>query len=356
MKMTIDLVPEAIRPYVGLRFHTHDSWQRAEQMRFSFASECLCDSRSPQGLLARNGVLLNELTRDYLYQGSFGHVETAYVAGTWPLLERYIGSLVTQAMSDAEKVVTISQSLLYELPRRHPPSPVFLYGESDQEVLLKGGGHCTCKARLLCACCQILGVSARPVLQWTWRDRSTAERAAKVRGGHTIVEVLLQGRWSYFDPEYHLYCADSAGRFFSIDEIRHNPDLFRLMPADIVEQMSPRHFGAEQGEESTIEYYWRLYLDPRGPTQISRHDTMQPYLGRWFWATNEALAGLERDMQVNETILHRLAERGELSEDIYQMGIDAFRRRFAIEGGALKSQASHDFAGRARTNFQQGYI
>lgn len=349
MRMTIDLVPEAIKPYVGLRFRVQDPWQRAEQMRFSFANECLCGSQTPMGLMARNGVLLNEHTYDYLYNGDFGKIESPYVRGTHPLLERYIDSLTTPAMSDAQRVIAVSQSMLHDLPRHYPPPPAFLYGESDQETLLKGAGHCSCKARLLCACCQIMGIAARPVMQWTWRDRTTSASAAKVYGGHTVTEVLLQGRWGFFDPEYHLYCADGREQFYSVDEVRRSPYLFCNMPAELVGQMNPRSFGTEQGRTPLLEYYWGRYLDPRGPTQISRHDVMEPYAGGWFWATDEVYAAMQRDMDVNEAVLAQLAEQGLITDDIYQLNIEEFRKRFAISDGALRSRATSDFAGRLQS-------
>jgi hypothetical protein len=72
---------------------------------------------------------------------------------------------------------------------------------------------------------------------------------------------------------------------------------------------------------------------------------MEPYVSRWFWATTEVLHSLERDMHINEAHLTRLAQQGAITDELYQLGIDAFRQRMGVVDGALSSQARHDFAG-----------
>ena len=349
MIMTIDLVPSHLQKYVGLRFFMEDQQQRAEHMRFTFANESLSASESPQGLLSRNGLLLCDETRELLYQGDFGKLSRPYRRGTFPLLEQYIEALITPEMTDGEKVITISQSMFYDIVKKHPKVPAFLYGESDQETLLKGGGHCSCKARLLSAMCQIIGISARPAMQWTWRDHAPGKDPAKLLGGHTVAEVFIDGHWGFFDPQHHLYCCDDRGRFYSIDEIRRNPEVFTHMPQSIVDAMQAVGYPpADQGDQTVFEYYWYKNFNFNCPIQISRHDVMEPYAGGWFWATPVVREKMEADMASNMEILKRLADHNELTDEIYQLGLDDFRARFGITDGALQSRAKVDYTGRPR--------
>ncbi len=334
----MDVVPEHLRKYAGMRFYVEDAFQRAEQMAFTFATECLAGPETPFGRMSRSGVLLCDQTRDYLYGSEYGRIRKPYVAGSYPVLEAYIASVVKVGMSEGEKVVALAQSMHYDLVERFPRSPVFLYGESDQETLLKGAGHCSCRARLLCALCQIMGISARPAMCWTWKDRSGAE-PEKVLGGHTVVEALIDGRWGFFDPQHHLYCMDEEGRFYSIDEIRRNPECFTRMPKCVTGPMGAVGYGEAQGEMTLFEYYWYKNFSPGCPVQISRHDVTAPYAGGWFWATPEVREKQRRDRERNLAVLNRLAETGGLTDRVYEMGLEEFRKAFGVTDGELASQA-----------------
>lgn len=171
MQWTIDIVPASLKKHVGLRFAIEDQFQRAEHMTFSFANECLAGSYTPFGRMSRNGLLLCDETRETIYDTNFGRDTAPYKRGRHTVLENYIDSLITASMSEGEKVIALAQSMHYHLPACFPKVPAFLYGESDEETLLKGGGHCSCRARLLSAMCQMIGIPARPAFQWTWRDK-----------------------------------------------------------------------------------------------------------------------------------------------------------------------------------------
>jgi hypothetical protein len=342
MRMTIEMIPAGLEKYVGLRFWIQDQFQRAEHMAFTFANECLTGADTPFGRMSRNGVLLCDETREYLYGGDFGMIKEAYRPGTHGVVEGYIQSLISPGMTDGEKVMALSQSMYFELVKRYPRTPVFLYGESDQETLLKGSGHCSCRGRLLSAMCQMIGIQARPVMMWTWRDPVKPER---IMGGHTVVEAWIDGRWGFFDPQHHLYCMDGAGRFYSVDEIRRNPEVFTRMPEGVTRRMEPVGYGAEQGDLTLFEYYWHKNFDPRCPTQISRHDVNAPYTGGWFWATAEVREKQRRDVERHRAVLSTLAAKGQITDAVYQMGLDEFRQAFGIQDGELPSRGGGDFTG-----------
>lgn len=352
MKPTIEIVPESLRKYAGFRYHYEDQHQKAAQMSFTLMSECLAPGYTPFGRIGRNGLLINDETRDFLYKGDFGHLEKPYRQGQHPLLESYIHSLITPSMTDGEKVVALSQSMMGELVRRYPKVPHFLYGESDEQTLLKGGGHCSCKGRLLTAMCQIIGLQARPAMMWAWYDR--AKDPNKILGGHTVTEVFIDGHWGFFDPQHSLYCQSAPNRFHSIDEIRQNPDVFLKMPDAITRDMKTVGYKPEDmGDQTLWEYYWYKNFNPLCPTQISRHDTTEPYLGRWTWASTEFFENLQHDMKMFRGILNDLADKGQLTDDIYRMTNPQFRAKFNITTAKMRPQTTHDYAGRELSKDQQ---
>ncbi|MBI2194275.1 MAG: transglutaminase domain-containing protein [Planctomycetes bacterium] len=239
-------------------------------------------------------------------------------------------------MTDAEKVIALSQSM-DTLKRRFPPPPAFLYGESDEQTLLKGGGHCSCRARLLCALCQVLGLEARPAMMWAWADPAKPD---VLLGGHTVAEVYLDGQWGFFDPQHHLYCRTHDGSFPGMARIRKNPELLCCMPEAEVTRMKATGYPSATEGEALFRYYWYKNFDPRCPISISRHDVNEPYVGPWNWATAEFRQRQQHDYEQFKKVLFAMAARGELTESVYRMNVDEFRRFAGITDGQLVSWSS----------------
>lgn len=344
MKMTVDIVPQSLKKYAGLRFAMDSQAQRAEHMAFTFANECLSVDYSPFGKISRNGLLYNEETIPTLYDTDFGRDVAAYTPGRHTVLENYIQSVITPDMSDGQKIIALAQSMHYDLIKKYPKVPMFLYGESDEETLLKGAGHCSCRARLLCAMAQMIGIQARPAMQWTWRDPKGKNPDALL-GGHTVAEVYIDGHWGFFDPQHHLYCMDDKGRFYSIDDIRKNPECFTHMPESVVNEMEAVGYAETYGM-SLFEYYWYKNFSPQCPIQISRHDVNEPYLGTWCWATTEVREGQAYDTKRNLEVLRDLASKNAITDEVYQMNLTEFRQAFNITDGKLQSRATADWTGK----------
>jgi hypothetical protein len=232
---------------------------------------------------------------------------------------------------------------LHDLPDIYGTTPAFLYGESDEETLLKGGGHCSCKARLLCSLCQIAGLEARPVFLWVWFEMEKDPDAHVLLGGHSVNEILIDGEWGFFDPECHVYCQTPDGRVPSIREIRRSPDLFAKMSESLKTKMNPRvptSFPAADIAEKGdfFGYYAYRYFSPIVPTSISRHEVNDADATiRWNWATDQFREQQTRDFKTYKRVLFDLARRGELTDEIYQLRLDAFRERFGLKGLHLPS-------------------
>jgi len=316
MKMTKDMVPAEFRKWVGRRYDVEDQYQRAEQMAFSMINEGLARTGSPFWTMSVNGLLLNDQTADYLYRGDYGMTELNYKQGTFPVLEAYIKELTTPDMTDKQKVIALSQSMHYYLPKKYPKVPVFLYNESDEHTLLKGGGHCSCRGRLLTSLCQIMGIQARPVTQCPWIDRD--RDAKKLLGGHTVVEVFLDGNWGFFDPQGSLFAMTEDGRIPSCWEIKQNREIFLSTPQHIKDQSQLNGYGVSKGEMSNWEYYWYKNFNPRCPMQISRYDNSASYTPGWLWATPELREKQAHDYALLQEILYDMASRNEITDEIYK--------------------------------------
>lgn len=328
MMMTKDLCPKDFLNYVGLKPWLEDSLQRAHLMYFTLCTELLTNQKSPFGLMAQNGLLLNQQTENWLYQNDISQYSINYQKGMRPILESYIDNTISPNLSDKEKVIKLSQSI-DNLPNIYGETPYFLYGESDEETLLKGGGHCSCKARLLTALCQVLGVPARPILMWTWESE---DRPNEQLGGHTVTEVYLNGKWSFFDPQTHLYVTDQNGELFSIKELRSNPKLLTEMPSPLLQQIQPKITNPKYPTlESFINFYADSYFDIRCPTSFSRHDVNEPYQGRWNWRTKEFREALNHDLEKNKEIVLSWANSGELTEKNYKLSCKEFRNMVSFK-------------------------
>jgi hypothetical protein len=333
---TASLVPANLRRYAGLRFPIADARIRAVHMAFTLCNEGLAGPRTPFGSVSRNGLLLNDETHDFIYNTRYGQLAEPYKVGRYPVLERYIDSLINDRMSNAEKVITLCQSLHWILPTRYPKVPVFLYGEDDQDTLLKGGGHCSCRGRLLSAMAQMIGLQGRPVMQWAWIDFD--KNPDKLLGGHTVAEILIDGHWGFFDPQHACYCYDGQ-RVYSVAEIRRNPEVWTRMPDAVTRDMQIVPYKDPLPGMNFFEYYWYKNFNPKCPIQISRHDVNGDYQVKWTWATEKFRELQTADMTRNQKLLLELAQRGELTDEVYQLGLEAFRDRFSLSDRSFASQA-----------------
>ena len=328
MRMTIDIVPEAWGKYVGTRpVHDEDiPRRRAASMAFSLVAECMCAPESPHWRMARNGLQLCDETESHLYEGTFGHVEEPYRPGSRPILEAYVQEALDGVKQEHERALAILRAAHVDrIQPRFGSVPVFLYGESDEQTLLKGGGHCSCRSRMLSAMYQIAGLEARPLMFWVIRDPSGR---MEYLGGHTVVEVLVDGAWAFVDPLPGLYVPSGPGRLASIKDIREDPKL--LTGLDPALQREIGVADKRQDGLSFVQATAHRYFQPHVPTLISRHDVNAPYRGTWNWATDEFRRKQEEDYAFYREFLADLAEKGELTDEVYAMGQQEFRAHFDL--------------------------
>lgn len=329
MKDTIDIVPPEFRRLVGLRPPVQDPLHRATIMAYTLITECLAGAETPFGRMGRNGLWLCEETEGMIYGDGYGFIDPPYVRGSRPILESFVASVIDAAMSDRDKALALSQSLNVS-KERFGKVPAFLYGESDEQTLLKGAGHCSCKARLLTALCQTVGIQARPLMFWAVPD---PEDPAKILGGHTVAEAYVDGAWAFLDPEMHMFCPTPAGHLASIRDIQKSPELLTSLSEQALDEMQPVF--RERDGMPVLEYVARQYFQPIVPICFSRHDVNDTYVGRWVWATDEFREKQRHDCELYKSILYELARNGELTDRIYVMGVEEFRHEMGITDAQL---------------------
>jgi len=323
MTTTLDQVPEEFRKYVGMRPPTDDQMHRAHTMAFTLLTECLAAPSTPFRKMAASGLLLCEETEDYIY-GQHGSLEEPYRKATRPYLEEWVGTVLREGMNERERAIALNASFP-ALRERFGKVPVFLYGESDEQTLLKGGGHCSCRGRLLSALCQVAGLQARPVLFWTVPDPKDSE---KILGGHTVAEIHVDGQWAYFDPMPGFYCQKPNGSLASIRDIRNDPSLLTDMPQEVQDEMG--HTAQPRDGMEPFDYHAWRFFQKVVPTCFAAYDVHAPYLGTWNWATPEFKKKLNHDYELYKRFLRDLASRGELTDEVYAMGVEEFREHFSL--------------------------
>lgn len=326
MKMTIDIVPAHWREYVGTRPPLADPRDRAMSLAFSLIAECMAPPNSPHWRMARNGMLLCDETESFIYDNDYGFIEEPYHPGSKPILEAFLASFIHDGMTDREKVLAILAHMQDDqMPNRFGHVPGFLYGESDEQTLLKGGGHCSCRGRLMSALCQVLGIQGRPLMFWVIPD---PDRSMGFIGGHTVMEAYIDGQWAFMDPMPGLYCVKPDGNLASIRDIRENPSMLKDTNKPLIDSVNARQKSVDG--EPFIDNYIHRYFQKRCPTLISRHDVNTPYLGAWNWATPEFRERQKRDHRFLKEFTAGLASEGRLTDEVYAMTGRQFREHFKL--------------------------
>ena len=313
-----DIVPAHLKKYVGLRAPVTEQAHRAQIMSFTLLTECLAAPSTPFRRMASNGLYLCDDTEAYIYD-RHGFIDEPYVKGSRPILEEWVGEVINDGMTEREKAIALNASIP-AMREKYGKVPVFLYGESDEQTVLKGGGHCSCRSRLLSAFCQVAGLQARPVMFWTVAD---PDDASKILGGHTVAEIHVEGSWAFFDPMPAVYCQKPNGSLASIRDIREEPSLLTEMSDDVLNEMN--HSAKVRDDMEPFDYMAWRFFQKIVPTCYSIHDVNGKYRARWNYATREFKEKLNHDYELYKRVLGEMAANNEISDEVYAMGVAEFR-------------------------------
>lgn len=332
MQTIYDIVPAELHKYIGMRPAVEDQWHRAHMLSFTSVTQLLAAACTPFGQMVRNTLMLNDETRDLIYgRGTFGQWDEPYKPGSRPLLERYVACHTDDSMSDREKVIALNQSTS-NLHKQFGRVPEFLYGEDDEQTILKGAGHCTCQAKLLTALCQVIGLQARCMLMWMGPHPDNVEKAV---GGHTVTEVLLDGKWCFFDPSNHWYLIRKDGSMPSVAELRDEPAMLDEMSLQQWQAIDPQNRGHADPVAHLRETYFQNYLHLAVPLHAALHHVNGDWTPHWTFAGPEFVKKRDEDWDAIKAIVFDLARKGELTDAIYQLDIEAFRAKFGMTDANL---------------------
>lgn len=155
-------------------------------------------------------LLLTEKTADHIYNG-FTPPKLSYRPGSRPFLERLLGGIVRDGMSDRERALAILRRV-----RDNRDSGlagrVRFDGGTEEELVKRGASMCNEVARLFIVLAQVSGMPARFIGHHI--------------SGHATVEVLVGGEWWWMDVQKGMYCLGPGGEVLSVRDILRDPTVF----------------------------------------------------------------------------------------------------------------------------------
>ena len=129
------------------------------------------------------------------------------------------------------------------------------------------------------------------------------------------------------------YCQKPDGSLASIRDIRNDPSLLTDMPPEVLDEMG--HIAEPRDGMEPFDYHAWRFFQKAVPTCFAVHNVNDPYLGTWNWATPEFKQKLNHDYELYKRFLRDLAARGELTDEVYAMGVEEFREHFGLTNAQM---------------------
>lgn len=155
-------------------------------------------------------LILNEKTREYIYEGGFTPKRLSYERGSRRLLEETVARIVTPGMPQREAALAIMRRCRDN--RDHGLGGGDWCGGSEEELLKRGAIMCNEISRVFVCLCQVAGLRARVVCSHI--------------SGHMMAEAEVDGRWWWMDPMQGCYAFKDDGSCASAWDLMQDPRLF----------------------------------------------------------------------------------------------------------------------------------
>jgi CubicO group peptidase (beta-lactamase class C family) len=257
-------------------------------------------------------LLLTPQTAAYLYS-SFTDLHTEYKAGTRPFLERHLADHVTHATgktalpaapgasagpTERERALAIMR-LVRDTRDFGLKGRSGFDGGTEEELIKRGASMCNELSRLFCCLCQIAGLGARFVGHHI--------------SGHATVEVRVDGRWWWMDPQKGLYVVDAEDRPMSAWEILQDPTIFERQPLSMWEDCRPLGPISKDGRDEVQRAYFMAkcrdcYFNPREAVCIGNYYVWEHARYTYPWRNEAAdparLARARREEALNRAALN----------------------------------------------------
>ena len=242
-------------------------------------------------------LLLTEETAEYIRSG-FTEVAQRYVPGSRPFLEEHLAAGVAADLAERETALAIMR-LVRDNRDFGLKGTVSFDGGTEEELVKRGATMCNELSRLFCCLCQIAGLPARYVGHHI--------------SGHATVEVAVEGRWWWMDPQKGIYAVDATDRPMSAWEILQDPTVFERQPLSMWAECRPLGPLATDGRDEVQRAYFMAkcrdcYFNPReavcvGNYYVWEHDRYT-YPWRNQAADAQRLARARRGEALNRKALH----------------------------------------------------
>jgi hypothetical protein len=193
-------------------------------------------------------LVLNDKTREYIYEGEFTPREIRYVRGSRPLLEKTVAEVVKPGMTEREKALAIMRRCRDN--RDHGLAGADWYGGNEEELLKRGAIMCNEISRVFVCLCQVAGLRARIM-------------CAHI-SGHMMAEVNVDRKWWWMDPMQGAYCLRDDGGYASTWDLMRDPRLFERQKAEARADMRPTgpfNYDCAESAEASKRVWTALYRD-----------------------------------------------------------------------------------------------
>jgi len=170
----------------------------------------------------KNFLLLNEKTADYIYS-DFTPLETRYIPGTRPFLEKVLSEIIDDSMSERQKALAIMRRCRDN--RDYAQSSISFDGGTEEELIKRGAIMCNEISRVFICLCQIAGLPARLV-------------GAHI-SGHMMSEVYIEGKWMWVDSMKGMYNFLDDGTPASTWDLINAPSILERQDKKVWEDCRP---------------------------------------------------------------------------------------------------------------------
>ena len=159
-------------------------------------------------------------------------------------------------------------------PGRH----LYVLNALEEEIPKVGHVSCECNSRLIICLAQIAGFPARFVSSYAYVDPGNGYA---VDGGHALVEIFLEGRWSLFDSDHGFFCVKKDGAIASLWDL--------VQDLSLVERQPNRVYNAFGHNRDWHFSFRKTFLSPYSVKSFSNYSANDylHYDWRWIYCSDD---------------------------------------------------------------------
>jgi len=274
-------IPEVLRKYAGRDAHIEDPIRRIGFELSLVGSNVYYKEGTYDWHQKATQIVLNKETADFIYR-DLTPLEIGYLRKSRPFLERTVARLCAGKADERDKVMSmldyVYRGRYTENVDLFPGRDIYILNALEEEIPKVGHVSCECNSRLIICLAQIAGFPARYVSSYTYVD---PDNGYALDGGHAMVEVFLEGRWSLFDSDHGFFCVRKDGLIASLWDLEQDLSLVESQPEWVY-----RAFGRNREWHLSFR---KTFLSPysvKSFSNYSANDYLQ-YDWRWVFCSDD---------------------------------------------------------------------